>query len=79
MTGTERPLNVSDNSVRLVEMEKRSTICPSSLTAEKMKSFTNQEVFFFLVLIKERPGTGLFPKSEPCNLLGRLIIHCAIQ
>lgn len=76
MIGTERQPNFFDNSVRLIEMGKSWTICPSLSTAEKMKSFTNAEAFFFLVLIKERPGAGLLPKPEPCNLLGLLVIQC---
>ena len=79
MTGTERPPNLSDNSVRLIDMGKSWTVCPSLSTAEKIKSFTNPEVFFFWVFIKERPGAGLVPKWEPCNLLGQLVIPCAIS
>ena len=32
----------------------------------------------FINTIKERPGAGLFPKPELCNLLGRLIICCML-
>ena len=54
--------NLSRTSVKLIDIRNSITICPSSSTDEKIKSFTKFSCFLFcLALMKETPGAGRLP------------------
>ena len=63
--------NLSRTSVKLIDIGNSITICPSSSTDEKIKSFTKFACFLFcLALIKETPGAGRLP--NPALVTGGL-------